>query len=436
MAGSSGSTSGGSLEYKVKVSKVNEDNIPALKSEEFVTNIENYRSKLILELTAITDPRGGVETFSTSWDKVTKTIYKRPSFGDQLKRTGFFEDDVNAIVSGISDEVSKTFLIFNYVKSKVKWNNFYGYSALKGTKKAYNEGDGSVGDINLLLVAMLRSIGVNASPVLVSTRNHGIPLYPTTKGFNYVICMVESGDGYMLLDATARYSTFNTLPTRALNWQGRVVRANGSSAWINLSSTKVSKESTSMNVKINDDYTIGGKVRKSLTEYVAMSYRNRFANASEEDHIKYLERNNGDIEVSELNFENAKDVTKPLKLTYEYQLSDAVEEIGDKLYFSPLLFLATKENPFKQEERLYPIDFIYPFEDKYTVNVMLPEGYKVESLPESGIFDFNNDAGKFSYVIKENGNFLQIKVDFNINKAIIITTDYKIFKEFYGKMVE
>ena len=64
----------------------------------------------------------------------------------------------------------------------------------KGTRKAYLEGEGNVADINLLLIAMLRSQGVDANPVLVSTRNNGIPLFPTRKGFNYVICKRSKGD--------------------------------------------------------------------------------------------------------------------------------------------------------------------------------------------------------------------------------------------------
>ena len=71
---------------------------------------------------------------------------------------------------------------------------------------------------------MLREAGLGANPVLVSTRNHNIPLFPTLDGFNYVVSLVEFTDGNsILLDATEKYAMPNVLPYRALNWNGRKV---------------------------------------------------------------------------------------------------------------------------------------------------------------------------------------------------------------------
>ena len=77
---------------------------------------------------------------------------------------------------------------------------------------------------------MLRYAGLNANPILVSTRSNGIPLFPTTDGFNYVIAGIEVQDAVILLDATERNSFPNILPNRALNWMGRLVRKDGSSS--------------------------------------------------------------------------------------------------------------------------------------------------------------------------------------------------------------
>ncbi|MEP5934294.1 MAG: hypothetical protein ABJ218_04200, partial [Winogradskyella arenosi] len=149
-----------------------------------------------------------------------------------------------------------------------------------------------------------------------------------------------------------------------------------------------------------------------------------------------LEKDKGDIEINELTFNNADDVSKPVKISYEYELSDGIDEVGDKLYFSPLFFLATKENPFKLDEREYPVDFVIPNSDKYMVNIMLPEGYKVESLPNSEAVAFKDANVKFSYLVKQNGNFIQLKAQLDIVNPLILPSDYKDFKAFYGKIVE
>jgi hypothetical protein len=113
-----------------------------------------------------------------------------------------------------------------------------------------------------------------------------------------------------------------------------------------------------------------------------------------------------------------------------------MEDIGGSLYVTPLLFLASEENPFKEDTRAYPIDFVYPIADKYIVNVMLPEGYTVESLPESVKYQFNGVDGEFTYLAKLNGNFIQFIVSLDLNKTLILPEEYEQFKEFYQLMIE
>lgn len=322
------------------------------------------------------------------------------------------------------------------MKSKVKWNGTYGKYTQNGIRTTYKDGEGNVADINLMLVSMLRSQGVNATPVLLSTRNNGIPLFPSREGFNYVICSVQKDNDYVLIDATEQYSTNNILPIRALNWQGLLVEDSKTSRWIDLQPKIKSLESTMLNVKINDDYTATGKVAKRLTAYNAYFYREKYAIMTKEDQIKALEKDKGDLEIIELNVENIKNITEPITVKYEYELSDGIDEVGDKLYFSPLLFMAIKENPFKLEERQYPINFIIPYSDKYIVNIMLPDGYTIESMPQPEVLEFKDSNVKFTYLINQNGKYLQLKAQMDILNPLILPVDYKGFKAFYSKIVE
>ena len=100
------------------------------------------------------------------------------------------------------------------------------------------------------------------------------------------------------------------------------------------------------------------------------------------------------------------------------------------------MFLATKENPFKQEKREFPIDFSFPFENISTSIINLPKGYVVESVPESIAIALPNDLGNFSYTIKNVGNVLQLKVLKKINYPVLPAEYYLSLKEYYGKMIE
>ncbi|WP_299098954.1 DUF3857 domain-containing protein [uncultured Winogradskyella sp.] len=423
--------------YKIDISTINEFDIPALRKEAYSGNMNNYRSKMAIELTAYLNADKIIEkTLSTSWEKVSEIIYDSENFGGQLGKFNIYKDDLEAVLTGVDDDFEKAFLVEKLVKSKVKWNGRYGKYAQNGVRTAYKNGEGNDADINLMIVSMLRSKGVNANPVVLSTRNNGVPLFPSREGFNYVICSVIKGDQLMLIDATEQYSTNNILPQRVLNWQGRLIKDKNNSQWIDLKPRKVSVESTMLNATIDEDFTVTGKVSKQLTNYNAFYYRNKYATMTTEDHIKSLENNKGAIEISELNVENIKNASQPVKLKYVYEISDGIDEVGDKVYFSPLLFLAIKENPFKLEERQYPIDFVIPHEDKYLVNIKLPDGYVIESLPKSEGLAFKDANVKFTYLLKQNGNYLQLKAELNIINPLILAEDYKDFKAFYSKIVE
>jgi hypothetical protein len=102
----------------------------------------------------------------------SETIYDYDDFGPELNKSGYFEDDLK-LVWLILQLRSQNRCYFKTCKSNC-WNDYYGYSCNEGVKKAYKDKTGNVAEINLMLTAMLRYAGLNANPVLVSTRSNGI----------------------------------------------------------------------------------------------------------------------------------------------------------------------------------------------------------------------------------------------------------------------
>ena len=105
------------------------------------------------------------------------------------------------------------------------------------------------------------------------------------------------------------------------------------------------------------------------------------------------------------------------------------------MYISPLLFFATTENPFKQETREYPIDFIYPSQDKYTVSLTIPDGYAVETLPQSKAVSMPDNLASFKYIISNTGNQIQLVYTQENNQAIMGSEAYEVLKNFFKEIV-
>jgi hypothetical protein len=312
----------------------------------------------------------------------------------------------------------------------------YGKYTQKGVKKAYKERVGNVADINLALVTMLREAGVNANPVLVSTKSNGTKIFPTIKGFNYVICMVDLPDNtYMLLDATEPYSAPNVLPVRDLNWKGRKILKNGSSTFVNLTSNKYDTEDNIINVKITDDMMIEGIMRTKLTNLNALNYRNKNNGAKEGSIISKLEEKK-QIEIENFKVVNSENLGKPIVRNISFLSEDLIEEINGKIYIEPLLFLAHHENPFKNEERTYPIDFVTRKKYNNSVSIQIPEGYKVAQLPKSIAIGLPDKLGVFKFQTAQNGNTISTRCTLQLNESLIVPSYYPYLKGFYNEMVK
>ena len=253
-------------------------------------------------------PQSPVKYYSTTWEDVVKTIYESPSFGGELNKTGYYENDIDAILSSVSDPVQRVSLIFDFVKSKVKWNGYYGYYTNDGVRKAYKDQVGNVAEINLMLTSMLRYAGLNAYPVLVSTRQNGVPLFPTREGYNYVVSYVKLPEGVILLDATNKYSAPNTLPFRALNWQGRVIAEHGGSELIDLYPKEISKNTVSMMATLSENGTLDGSYRGIKYDHDALSYRESYNDAKKEDFLEKLENKYDGMEISDFEIKNDVDI--------------------------------------------------------------------------------------------------------------------------------
>lgn len=410
--------------------------LPAMKEEGFVNNINNYTSAVSHELESVQYPNRPFKLYSTDWKSVTKTIHDDSDFGQELEKTNYFESDLNLILKGLITPEEKIIAIFNFVKTMVKWDGSYGIFCSNGVKKAYADKTGNVAEINLMLTSMLRYAGLESNPVLISTRSNGIAYYPTIAAFNYVVSAVDISGELVLLDATEKYSNINVLPYRDLNWIGRLVKKDGTTTEIDLMPKKLSNDVVTLNYSVNATGLVYGKVRRQMTDYNALLYRNRVEDVVEETYLEKLENEYDKIEIKEYQRTNEKNINLPVSEVFSFTSSNSTEVIGGKIYINPMLFYASHENPFKQEVREYPVDFGFPFMDKYAINIQIPEGFKIESMPTSSNFSTVDNIGSFKIMTSTSGNTIQVSIVSQINTPIVSSEYYAMLKEFYKTMID
>lgn len=424
------------INMEVEVFQYSGENIPALKKESYVDNINNYRGTVAFELDYIQRP-GYYKSYAQNWNDVAKRIGESQDYENDLDKARFVDELVDPLVSGVSDPVAKMNAIFNYVKKEFTWNDRYGKYFDNGLRKTIKEKKGNDADINLLLVAMLRYAGIDANPVVISTKDNLIPLFPTLDNLNYVIAHAQIGEEEYLMDATREFSEVNVLPVNDYNWEGIYIN-NNKSNWkkITLRQPEQSYKSTGLMCTISEDGSAEGKMRVGYDKHNAMYFRSYFKDAKLEDYLLELESDYNGIEISDYEAKNTEASSKKAMETFSFFYDEAAEEIGGKLYIQPMLFLSRTENPFLLEKREYPVDFGFPYENKKNVIINIPQGYVVEHMPQSKKLELPDGLGEVLYMISESPTGLRISYDLKINTAFISPVYYEYLKDFFSKMLE
>ncbi|WP_310558742.1 transglutaminase domain-containing protein [Flavobacterium sp.] len=409
--------------------------LPAIKEEPFVNNMENYIAGIDHELSSISYPQTKIKYYSTNWEAVVKTIYEYDSFGAELNKSGYFEEDVKALLVNLKTPSEIITGLLNHVKNTVKWNNNAGYGCNEGVKAAYKNKTGNCAEINLMLTAMLRFAGLTANPVLISTRANGIPVFPSRNAFNFVLAAVETPEGLVLLDATEKYSEPNILPLRDLNWLGRLIRKDATSIEVDLTPKTSALEVKSMMVTLKPDGAIEGQARFQHSNHAALEFRKKFLAQDPTIYLENLENRNGAIEISDYSRDNDKNLSEPIIEKFKFKQNKNVDFIAGKMYIKPMFFLNSGNNPFKQEDRLYPVDFGFPKQERYNISISIPAGFVVESVPASLNIAVNK-IGTFKFLITKTETNIQVAITKDVTTAIVSPDYYADLKGFLQQIMD
>ncbi|KQB40810.1 DUF3857 domain-containing protein [Flavobacterium aquidurense] len=410
--------------------------ISALTKEPYVDNIDNYRGSVQHELERVRYPDQPVKDYTMTWEGVATNIFKNENFGKELNQSDFLLEDVKRLLTNVESKNERLNIIFKFIQNKMNWNEVNDCFTDKGVKKAYADQTGNVAEINFILINMLKLAGIDVGPVLVSTIENGVPVYPTRTGFNYVIAAAEIDGKQILLDASHKFTYPGVLPLNVLNWRGRLIKDDGTSQEINLVPDKASKEFSNLVVKIDNLGKIEGKIRIQRTDYDAYHFRIENANKNQDNYLEKLEEQLGDLKISNYTIENKKtNLSDPVIETFSFVSDNRVEIIGNKIFVNPLLFFTRSKNPFTQEVRQMPIYFGYPTQEKFNLNIEIPDGYAIESLPSP--IKISSENKEIVYVLNISGeeNKIQISSLKEINNSIFAADQYNGLKELFQKMI-
>lgn len=415
------------------------ENVPALKEEAFITTLDDYTSKVEFELNSTQFPNDVYKSYTATWDKIVSNLNDDENFGGILKNSGYLRTLTSGIIKAEKDPLKKLELIYSYVQKNLKYNGTDSkYSSETSAKNIIENKAGNAADINLILVNMLGLAGLKSYPILLSTRSNGAhPGHPMITKFNYVIAGVRIDSSKFILDGTNLNLAPNMLGFDCLNHQGLALNMTDKTAeWIPLEMNNPSQNLLTYRLKLSPENVFTGRVYERKTELEGLSVRQAFkASPNQEEYLKTYRKNRNGLKISDYSIKNIDSLSLPVAVEYAASIEDMVEEAGNLVYFTPLLYERTKENPFKLEERKFPVDFGYKTDEAYRIIIELPANMSVEKLPKNEMIKLADESAYFSYLVAADGNTISIVSKIHLGKSVYEPDAYFDLKELFKKIV-
>ncbi len=417
-------------------------NMPAFKIEPYTNNYSNYISKFIFQITSFSIPGTSVYVaFSTSWKNINNNLLDDPNFGGVLNESNFLNEFAKKLKADSLSTKEKVNSAVHFIQSKLKWNKVKSVIATDGLRSNFlTSHSGNSAEINLALITLLNKAGITTYPVVLSTRDNGLlpENFPSLDKLNYVVGRVQYEGVELLIDATSDFISVGNLPSYCLNGSGLLVKRE-TEQWVTLNRNEfIDTKKEFISLKIDSD----GKAKAKVTqEFIGYGY----INWSEE---QLLDNNDKDLRKQkiQLSFPGIEILTYELnksdpsssmsKEALTVDFSNQVVDAGDEVIFSPFSMYEYTSNPFRSEERNYPIDLLCNKEINTTMIIQLPNELKVKQLPESIKVHTPDGNASFTYLANNSNNVIQFKLTLKINKHVFSEIEYLELRNFFSQVIK
>jgi hypothetical protein len=426
------------LKKDFSIGKLYADTLPALRPEAYITTMNDYLTQITFQLSKITQNSGETEDRLSTWDIVARELWTNPGMGEHFNVRGNYIDvwrAVKPLLATAQSDDEKIKIVYDFLSKNMNSEVLSAFSNAS-PNEAFKKRKGNSGVVNMMLLACLSEAGVKASPILISTRDNGKPItiYSIVDQFDHLACYIDRGDKSLIVDVGNEYRPVGMPRIQALNGQGWILDLN-KPRWVPIVAP-LSTEASLATFKLNEEGTLTGSIVSSFQGYVAVNERTAAAK-DDNSHAtvkKALAKDFPDIKIENIAITNLNNIAEPFKRTVNCVIPSAATTTGKLIYIKPTLKTGFDENPFKQANRNYPVEFSHPLRNNFSLNLTIPDGYVVEELPKSIRMELGNDGGTFQYASSVKDNVVQLVMKIQIDQLRFEPDDYDLVKAFFGQI--
>jgi hypothetical protein len=403
-------------------------NIAAFQAEDFMPPENELKARVDFVYTS--EP---YETDATKfWKRAGKNRYDRTE--KFVGRRGAMEPAVSQIVS--PSDAPEVKLMKIYARVQQLHNTSYEVQKTEQEETRENrkiepdetvediwkQGRGDEWQLNWLCLALARAAGIEAYGVLVADRSKYLfnPQSEQNERLDANLVLVKLNGKDLYLDPGAAFTGFGMLRWDKTGVAGlRLDRDGGSWIQTPLPDSTASRIERKADLKLSATGDLEGKLVVKFTGLEAQRRRVDERNEDDTAHKKFLEDEvKGYIAAgSEVELTKQPDWTSseaPLVAELNLKVPGWATLTGRRALLPVGIFGATEKNVFAYSTRTYPIYFEYLAQKLDDVNVELPAGWQISSLPAPQNQDLHVVGYALSVENKKGALHLTRKFDINI----------------------
>ncbi len=411
------------------------ENLPGLRDEPFMSCEKDYLQRI--EVRPIALEIMGVPRINLikQWPERIRLLLKDEDFGEQLKKDIPRTADLDDQLRSVTEPFKKMQLIHRYVRNNMMWNNYDNIWALNGVKSAWKDKKGTSGEINLILVNLLKDAGLNAHAILVSSSDNGAvnTSLPVLDQFNKVMAYVEIDDKYYVLDAVEKNTPTYLIPLEVMASEGLMIAKPEKAEWgwrtLWDNDHKNSRE-VQLICDVDNKGMIHGAAEIKYSDYARVELLPTIKKGETAIKEKLISSQN--MTIDSFSVANLDDEGLPIIESVNFSMP--APSTGDYNYFSVNLFAGLDKNPLIADNR--QSDIFYGTRQEYLINAAftLPDGFKMDDLPKNVRMITPDTSIAFSRRASYSDGILSVLIKLEIKLPFYPVADYEIYKEFYKKM--
>jgi hypothetical protein len=415
------------------------NDLPGLKSESYVTSIYNHLTRIRFQLVKYYNLDGALNEITTTWDKTAEKLHEEDNLCKKYTKKSNYKkvlEASKAVYCETDSTKGKIQKLYDWVNKTIEVDDEDYMWSNKMPDAIFEKRKGGESNMNFLLIALLKEAGIEANPVLVSTREKGLPIttLPLVDQFNHALILVElENDKKILLDAGNPNLPMGLPSEKALNGQGWLLKKKGQ-MWLDIKAN-ISSQILFAKFDITNEGNFKGTINTSYKSFIGVEHRDIYkGDATGKNRVAYFKAKNADWQIQDLVCTNLEKANEPLKETITLEVLNAAQINEGIMYVKPTLKSGWEVNPFKSENRTYPVEFPYPTNDQYVLNLTIPEGYKVEELPKSMTLSLPPEDARFSYQVSHDDKTIKLSMKIQINKILYPSEEYTYLRNFFNQV--